>query len=447
MNLRKAVNSQSTADTFSERVAIGFTLYLCLSYIFRSVGMRNRMGWIFLGVFWIFEVLRYRGIFRITKQRLAYVWIGLVSLSFFLLPIANNGAKNIQSLIVDISFCVIYLLSSKIDENNYKTIITIFIRVGLFLALFISFCSMFPHIYSSYIAPHLAKVEMVDSNSTYERGYGVSIGGSTVYASYVISVGMFFCFADLLYGSKFRNKLVNTAYLVIYALGLFCSGRRGTPLGLALAMLLVYLITTPRNAKKLLKRAGLFIVIIFTVVLLINILVESGYLTRFVRSFEILLGGNLNINVINRLSSSRLFLWRNAWNLFLSSPIIGVGWGTFAQHVNTIVTNVHNCWLQFLCETGVIGFVCLSTPIIGLYVYSRLSLKRAVNDPDVGIRKNVLFVSTGVQLYLIIMITIEPVFYKDYYHMLFVLLLLMTEFGAGLERNNDYLGQPEIRNT
>ena len=430
------------ANIFSERIAVALTLYLCFSYILRSLGMRNRMGWIFLAVYWLYAVIRYRGRFYISRRRLTYVWIGFVVLLFFLLPIANNSAKKTQSLIVDILFCVLYLLSAKIDNRNFDTVIKIFIRVGLFMALFITICSLFPRVYSSYIVPLLAKTEMEDVISSYEKGYGVTIGGSAIYPSFIICVGVFFCFADLLYGSKYRKRIVNTIYLAIFFLGLFITGRRGTPIALALSMVLVYLITTPKNAKKILKRTGLLIAIVVIFIVLINILVRNGYLTRYVSSAQLLIGNNIDINVINRLTSSRLFLSIEAWKLFLSSPIIGVGWGTFALHVSTKVFNVHNCWLQFLCETGIIGFTCLSVPIVGLFLNSRKKLKRVIkNTHAISTQKNVFFVTTGVQLYLLVMITIEPMFYRDYYHMLFVILILLAEYGIGLEKNNDLFEQ------
>jgi putative inorganic carbon (HCO3(-)) transporter len=63
---------------------------------------------------------------------------------------------------------------------------------------------------------------------------------------------------------------------------------------------------------------------------------------------------------------TRLVLWSTAWNLFMRSPIIGVGWGNFVElygpyvssfsWIPTGVFEVHNIYLQFLAETGIVGF-------------------------------------------------------------------------------------------
>lgn len=63
---------------------------------------------------------------------------------------------------------------------------------------------------------------------------------------------------------------------------------------------------------------------------------------------------------------SRVILWYTAWNLFLSSPVHGIGFGTFSsisdQYLPTIYDmpeglGVHNIYLELLAESGVIGLV------------------------------------------------------------------------------------------
>jgi hypothetical protein len=64
--------------------------------------------------------------------------------------------------------------------------------------------------------------------------------------------------------------------------------------------------------------------------------------------------------------NSRWTWWEEAWTLFTDHPVGGVGAGTFAVARRTIRTNTtyaiapHNVGLQFLAETGVIGFLLLA---------------------------------------------------------------------------------------
>jgi len=64
----------------------------------------------------------------------------------------------------------------------------------------------------------------------------------------------------------------------------------------------------------------------------------------------------------------RLLLWNTAWGYFIHAPVIGVGWGnffdlygsdlsSFSSLVPPGVFAVHNIYLQFLAETGIVGFL------------------------------------------------------------------------------------------
>jgi putative inorganic carbon (HCO3(-)) transporter len=68
--------------------------------------------------------------------------------------------------------------------------------------------------------------------------------------------------------------------------------------------------------------------------------------------------------------ATRLVLWSVAWDLFVHSPVTGVGWGNFVDLYGSYVTQfswipqgvlaVHNIYLQFLAETGLVGFTAFS---------------------------------------------------------------------------------------
>lgn len=84
--------------------------------------------------------------------------------------------------------------------------------------------------------------------------------------------------------------------------------------------------------------------------------------------------------------SIRLELWREAWYIFLQSPLLGVGWGQFAwQHfeygvlfkgsgLNGLYNHAHNIIMQLLAETGLVGAVAVvGGVVIWLYRLRRLA--------------------------------------------------------------------------
>ena len=85
-------------------------------------------------------------------------------------------------------------------------------------------------------------------------------------------------------------------------------------------------------------------------------------------------------------STSRLALWGTAGAMFLQHPVLGVGYGNYRSLYNDYLPGVtpnqldsHNLYLQFLAETGIIGFAAFFF-LIGSFV--RVAVKLARNsDP------------------------------------------------------------------
>jgi O-antigen ligase len=83
---------------------------------------------------------------------------------------------------------------------------------------------------------------------------------------------------------------------------------------------------------------------------------------------------------------SRLALWAAAGSMFLGHPVLGVGYGNYRSLYGDYIPgarpddlDAHNLYLQFLSETGIIGFLMFS----GLMVaFARLALRLArQSDP------------------------------------------------------------------
>ena len=64
-------------------------------------------------------------------------------------------------------------------------------------------------------------------------------------------------------------------------------------------------------------------------------------------------------------AAARLLLWGTAWDFFVHSPIVGIGWGNFVTLYGSYlnfswilpgILDVHNLYLQLLTETGILGF-------------------------------------------------------------------------------------------
>jgi len=110
-------------------------------------------------------------------------------------------------------------------------------------------------------------------------------------------------------------------------------------------------------------------------------------------------------------SVSRLALWGAAGYMFLEHPMMGVGFGNYRSLYNDYIPgaepgqlDAHNLYLQFLGETGVIGFLAFGVMVFAL---ARIAIRLAKNTetPDrvIGIAMGGALVTTlthGVVDYL-----------------------------------------------
>jgi O-antigen ligase len=83
----------------------------------------------------------------------------------------------------------------------------------------------------------------------------------------------------------------------------------------------------------------------------------------------------LEADVASAVRPIRLQLFLNAWLMFLSSPILGIGFGEYAWRSFELAATLpgvippgldrhsHNLFLQLLAETGVAGFLCIAVPL------------------------------------------------------------------------------------
>jgi putative inorganic carbon (hco3(-)) transporter len=79
--------------------------------------------------------------------------------------------------------------------------------------------------------------------------------------------------------------------------------------------------------------------------------------------------------------TTRLALWGAAGAMFLGHPVLGVGYGNYRSLYNDYLPGItpdqldaHNLYLQFLAETGVVGFLAFCVLMVA---FSRIAIKLA----------------------------------------------------------------------
>jgi putative inorganic carbon (HCO3(-)) transporter len=157
---------------------------------------------------------------------------------------------------------------------------------------------------------------------------------------------------------------------------LFFTGSRGGLLAYGGTVLLSVLCFGPRRV--VFFRVSLSIVLAMVIVL--SLLPRYGGASSAGGSSDRL----LDVDEFTQIS--RLALWGAAVAMFLAHPILGVGYGNYRSLYNDYIPgtapgqlDAHNIYLQFLSETGIVGFVAFFV-LIGGFARVTLSLVRR-SDP------------------------------------------------------------------
>jgi len=87
-------------------------------------------------------------------------------------------------------------------------------------------------------------------------------------------------------------------------------------------------------------------------------------------------------------SIERRIIWRTGWRMFLSSPLIGVGLGTFMFNYKKFLSEdypygpfyAHNCYLQIAAETGTIGLFAFLLILILFFFFGIKVLNKRNNS-------------------------------------------------------------------
>ncbi len=163
--------------------------------------------------------------------------------------------------------------------------------------------------------------------------------------------------------------------------GMALSGSRASWGYFAIALALVPLLGLgghPREAKRILKLAC-FALAVFLLVQILNLYTgifvgpegrPSSSGERLIRYLEIGGAGERPIRF-------QLFLY--AWLMFVSSPLLGVGFGEYAWRAFELSAGLagalppgldrhsHNLFLQLLAETGILGLSCVAIPLVSWF--------------------------------------------------------------------------------
>jgi len=342
----------------------------------------------------------------INFHSIGWLWMLAVTamLYSYYVVSSKNGAAMADVLILLIGMLFCMFLTYR--EWDYVLCLRIIIFIGVVHGFGVVIQWIVPSIHRILVAFLPSAMESAALVAP-TRGFTVNSG----FAAMFICVGIIALWALIYSGNKFNIK--HKLLMVLLVVGLLLTGKRAHPVFLAISMLVCYFL--PLRGVKKMKRYWiafvLFVSIILAFLVLKDSLVNIPFFASVVESIDgLLLGEDITSG------RNRLIAW--AWVRFAENPMFGIGWGDYRATVPGNVTFVteldtHNIYIQLLCETGLIGFVCFIIPMLTFWFKAKYAFCRCARKESQvsGMWKEVNYFSFVFQtLFLLYGFTGNPLY-------------------------------------
>ncbi len=178
---------------------------------------------------------------------------------------------------------------------------------------------------------------------------------------------------------KNRSRKWNIFYLALFAVSFLALGmtqKRAHLLFAVAAMAAMYLIgyVNGNINKKIAQVIALIVLGVIAFLIILQLPAFQSVLARFAVA-----------DSLDEASSNRIGqLWLPALHEFAKHPLLGMGWRQFKYAypmTNGVMNDVHNIYIQFFAENGIIGGICITALMAYTYVTTWKLLRKSKYKP------------------------------------------------------------------
>lgn len=305
-------------------------------------------------------------------------------------------------------FAIFNILLSRQIDFNY--VIKMIYKVSFLYVFSVWFQFLLPGFYSSLARIFFPSRIYLNIMTRMYGGYMTGFTREVAYVALIVLLGLmyvvFFC--------KGKKRI---GLSIIFLSTLFITGKKAHPIFAVIAIALTYYLRT-KNLKKHLKIWLICFCLLGGAAITFPFWKNFSFMSRIVAFID---GIQIGLD-LNALTSGRAVIYERALELWSENKLWGIGWENFrnfgAYGTSEYTTwfrnyDVHNCYLQVLCETGIAGII-LFVAILLCSVAQAIRTLRYQDDSGTKFAFSYFF------FFWIYAIT-EPCMYQDSY---FILLFL-----------------------
>lgn len=357
---------------------------------------------------------------RFSVSKSALIW--LLYPAVIIISLVINNAINNWSIYMFLMYLVVILYSLLInyDLSIFKTGILFLSGLGLFHACFVIIHFLLKGQFTDFFFPLLKYNGAYDTAIFYSgRKYyfGLNYKPHEVAGIIVISMSVF-----LIWGMLQTNLKKKIIYIfpVLMIIPLLLTGKKGVTVCMGITFMLILLVRYISQKKwiKIGIMIGASAIIIALVIWYILTHLDSPLFSRFASFFINLMNGESADSGRGRIRDAAIQLWSE-------NKLLGIGWFQFNKYTVerfgfSRTHSVNLDYLQFLCETGILGFILMMTPII-------VTLKRTIQvwrntlHTVTDLKKQwIIYFAVFVQFFTILYAFIEVPFYNTMYFTIYI---------------------------
>ena len=406
------------------------------NFIYNDLNIRYLYGYLIMTICAFFLVVKYRTCISLSRYGIWFWLLIIPCVLFTLAPNSNKAEHTTIAIMISMAVFGVMAVLYTTDRQEINRFFKWVNLVAVVISLYVIIIKLYPNVYWDFIYPKLGPYVQEMANNQMRKGYGVPIGGSSTYADYVIIIPLFYFFASLFFDNQ-RKSISSLSFIkiIIFFVAILFENRKSEIIAFVITILCLYIMSLDvRKGKAFIKKIICLLMVMLFVILALMILHKTGHLTRYDDFFQKLTYKNINSQ---DYSGGRLALWDQAWNLFKENPILGIGWEQFMTQ-NKYNHDVHNTYLQWLCETGVVGFILIFTPMIHIFLITFRNVRKMMRHKISEQSDNLIIgvVGLGMQLFFLLVNIIDPAFYHLNFFCFFCITIILSESSFKFHRQS-----------
>lgn len=369
----------------------------------------------------------------LSKEKRTYLVLSIIISIYALI----GGQENAGVYVMAVLICAVFTIVGEIDEKQVFGSMKMLFIAGSLFSLYVISVRVSPNIYYSFTRNIISAQSASMNDQLLRDGYGITLGGNIVFIDYVLTLGIMLAFNTILaFKKNLRFKWLYYSFTLLSIVGMLFENRKSELLAAFIGCCFCY--RAQMNLSTTKERASTRGKLIFIAAIAIAFLIylgSTGYLDRYLIFFERL---NSNYHSTNKIdvTSGRTYLWALAFSLFRKEPVFGIGWSHFQYYLPSYLghlDNVHNNYIQLLCETGLLGFVLIVTPMVRLLIFTvkrtKAYLKQELRNP-LSMVTNIT--SYGLQISFFVLSFLDPCWYKMSFWPFFAIAMMLSNASNSL---------------